>query len=164
MGGCTITSQIITGVIIGVSAGLILSAVLDIRQRVIRWIERRDQIKYIRQIAENFQEQILSAEHVVSAPNAPPSLTPDAVHQIRWAYLESAHSQVVSTLDGRASTLSFDEKMQVRNAFYEYEQFRALGISVLLPNQCHMIFDKLEAIEWLKVKIVDRTAIGLKPQ
>lgn len=160
-------NNIITGIIAGVSAGLILSALFYVQQYIDHKMERREQIGYIRHIVEDFQERILSAQQVASASDAPPPLSnrPEAVHHLRWAITESAYEEIIRTLEGRASTLTFDEKRQLLGAFGWYELFRPGGefddAGLLLgETQFHDIFDNLEAIKWLNVKIVDRTALG----
>ena len=170
MDGSAIVGNIITGIVVGVSAGLILSAFAYAKQYIDNKMERRDQIRYIRQIVEDFQENILSAQQMASAPDAPPPLAnmPDAVHQLRWVRTEHAYERIVRTLEGRASTLTFDEKKQLLDAFGWYLQFRPGGlfgeeVRLLGEAQYHNIFDRLEAIKWLKLKIVDRTDLGPRP-
>ncbi len=171
MGSSTITSQIIagviTGVIAGVSAGLILSALFYVQQRINRSIERRDQITYIRQIVEKFQKDVLAAQWLAESDDPLLANTPDIVSQGRLAILAHTYGEIVKTLEGRASTLSFDEKEQVLDAFsiYRIVLEKPFGERRLLLREAHYhdMFDKLEAIEWLKVEKVDRTPIGPRP-
>ena len=166
----TIIDNIITGIIAGVSAGLILSAFSYVNQYIDHKLERREQIEYIRQIVEKFQEDILSVHQILSDPGAPSVLTedPNAIHQLRWEIIEYTNEEVVKALDGRANTLTFDEKKQVRDAFGLYNIFRPGGDLgdrnlLLVEAQYHDIFDKLESIEWLEVRGADRTPLGPKP-
>ena len=87
---------------------------------------------------------------------------------VRGAYFGNLYRQIVETLEGRADTLTFDEKKEVRDAFGAY--------NLLLPGSdpfhqpvvsndagYHKIFDAFEAIKWLKIKRADRTALGPRP-
>ncbi len=155
MNAPSIMDNIIIGIITGVSAGLILAAFSYGKQYINHKVERREQIKYIRQIVEAFQEKILSVQQAVSVSNAPPDLAsrPDAVHQLRWVSLGHTHEQVVRTLEGRASTLTFDEKNQLLDTFDCYVLFRPGGDlgsekgRLLGEAQYHQIFDALEAVK-----------------
>ena len=169
MDRCTIFINIFTGVIVGVSAGLILSGFFYVNKLIDDHGERRDQIAYLRQIVEEFQQDILCAEQLVSESSDPSLINmPDAVRKLRWANLEFTHWEVVRTLEGRANTLTFDEKKQVLDAFNMYNLFRpggTFGDQGFLIDEAgyHEIFDKLEAIEWLDIGSVDRTPIGTRP-
>ena len=165
-----IVNNMITGVTVGVLAGLILAVFSCGQQYVDQKRERSEQIRYIRQIVEAFQEDILSAQQVLSEPSTPPSLAniPDALRKLRWAHLEYTHGEIVKTLDSRASTLTFDEKEQLLDAFSLYNLLRPggdFGDRGFLLDEVgyHAIFDELEAIKWLNVKIVDRTALEPRP-
>ncbi len=108
MDGSTIVNNIIIGIIAGVSAGLILSAFTYARQYIDHKMERREQIGYIRQMVEAFQEDILSSQQTILEINDP-SLpnTPEVVRELRWATLKDEYEEVVKTLEGRAVTLQF---------------------------------------------------------
>ena len=169
MDGSTILNNVFTGIIAGVSAGLILSAFSYVKQRIDYKSERRDQIAYIRQILVDFQAKILSAEQVLSDPGAPTIDNMPDVHQLRWIHLEHTFAEVTRTLEGRAAHLSFDEKKQMLDAFSWYNLLRPGGRfggrnSVLGEAQYHQLFDALEAIVWLRLKSIDRTPIGPRPQ
>ena len=168
MDGSTIVNNIITGIIAGVSAGLILAAFSFAKQHIDHRMERRDQIKYIRQIVEDFQERVLSAEEVRTHPTAPKIDNMPSVHEFRWVSLKHTYERVVNTLEGRADSLTFDEKKQLLDAFGWYIVLRpggGLGDSGLLVGeaQYHQMFDELEAIEWLNIREIDRTRLGPRP-
>ena len=170
MNESTITENVITGIIAGVSAGIIMAILVEAKRNFDFRMKRRSQIKYIRQIVEEHLELILSAQAV------PPSRT-DAMGDdlsegfpldgVRGAYFGSWYRQITEALEGRADTLTFDEKKEVRYAF------GAFGLVLPgsdpfnppLPNSAgyHQIFDRFEAIRWLRIKRFDRAALGRRP-
>ena len=168
MDGFTLGNNIITGIIAGVSAGLILSAFSYVKQHFDHKMERRNQIEYIRQIVEDFQEKVSSIQRKLSEPGTPPITNMrDTIDNWRWIQFEITYDAVVKTLEGRASCLTYDEKKELLDAFYLYHVFRpggAFGDQGVTPGegQYHDIFDKLEAIEWLKVRGADRNPFGTK--
>ena len=161
-----IVNNIITGIIAGVSAGLILAAFSYLKQCIDYRMVRRDQIKYIRQIVEYFRDEIVSIQQKLSESSSPPITNMRAtVENLRWIRFDITYETVVKTLEGRASTLTYDEKKELLEAFGMHEIFRPGGVfgdEGVLPGdgQYHDVFDKLEAIEWLKVRRVDRTPLG----
>ena len=91
-----------------------------------------------------------------------------AVDMVRGAYFGGTYREIVDTLEGRADTLTFDEKREVRGAFGPYNLIypgRDPFKPPQVPNEAgyHKIFDAFEAIKWLKVKRVDRTPLGPRP-
>ena len=161
----TLINNIVTGIIAGVSAGLILAAFSYGKQHIDYQLERRDQIKYIRQIVEGFQRGVLSAEHAANHPNPPPIENMPTANQFRWVTVESTYEELEKTLEGRAGTLTFKEKKQLLDAFEWYTLFRPSGAfgykeTVIGEAQYHDMFDNLEEIDWLKLKVVDRTSLG----
>ena len=169
-----IPENVITGIIAGVSAGVILAILVEAKRYADFKIKKRGQIKYIRQIVQQFQEQVLSAQPVtITNPVGNPQLAQLQGQQVpldvvRGAYFAGAFREIMQTLEGRADTLNFDEKKEVRAAFGAYnlilpgsDHFRPPSN----PNEAgyHNIFDAFEAIKWLKVKGTDRTSLGLRP-
>ena len=135
--------KLLEGVVIGVSAGIILSLFFWARDFVKRRIERRDQIRYLASLIANFRELIYSAETIhISAISQ--TLTRD---QIRKAHYDDMRRQLDSVLQGRSSCLSFDEINEVKLVF-----FTDLYPTVRLNDKAYEgIFGKLESIKWLKL-------------
>ncbi|CAI8039929.1 hypothetical protein GBAR_LOCUS22267 [Geodia barretti] len=174
MNAPAIAANVITGVIAGVSAGVILAIIVEARRYVDFKMKRRGQIRYIRRIVEKSQELILSAQAIPptdSARNDSPAELPRMefpLDMVRGAYFVEMYREIAKTLEGRADTLTFDEKREVRGAFRAYDlilpgsdPFRPPSV----PNgaEYHNIFDAFEAIKWLKVKSTDRTSLGSRP-
>lgn len=162
-------NNIVTGIVVGVMTGLILSGFSYGKQCIDHNVQRREQIEYLGRLVEEFQKDILSAEQLISESGDPSLINmPDVVRKLRWATLEYTYWEVVRTLEGRANTLTFDEKKQVLDAFSEYNLLRPSGPfadqGLLLDEAAyHQIFDELEAIKWLEIMSVDRTPIGPRP-
>lgn len=170
MNESVITQNVVTGIIAGVSAGVILAILVEAKRYVDFRIKRRRQIRHIRQMVEGFREQILSAEAI------PTNDVPDGfpaelrgkelpLDMVRGAYFGDMYRRIVETLEGRADTLTFDEKKEVRDAFGGYNLLLPGSDPFhppVVPNDAgyHQIFDAFEAIKWLKVKSADRTALG----
>ena len=166
-----IPENVITGIIAGVSAGVILAILVEAKRYADFKKKKRAQIRYIKQIVEQFQEQVLSAQPVtITNPAGNPNLDQLQGQQVpldvvRGAYFGGAYRDIVQTLEGRADTLTFDEKKEVRAAFGAYnlilpgsDPFRPPSN----PNEAgyHQIFDAFEAIKWLKLKRTDRSPLG----
>ena len=169
MNESTITENVTTGIIAGVSAGIIIAILVEAKRSFDFRMKRRKQIKYIRQIVEEHQELILSAQVI-------PVLGVDAVSNdlpegfsldVRGAYFTGWHREIMETLEGRADTLTFDEKKEVRYAFGAFTLILPGSdpFNPLMPNAAgyHQVFDKFEAIRWLKIKRFDRTDLGPRP-
>ena len=149
MNASAIAENVITGIIAGVSAGVILAILVESKRYVDFKMKRRRQIRYIRQIVEKFQELILSAQAVpptgIVRDDFPAELRGKELplNMVRGAYFGSTYREIVETLE-----LGSDP-------------FRPPGV----PNEAgyHKIFDAFEAIKWLKVKSTDRTSLGPRP-
>ena len=168
-----IGDNVITGIIAGVSAGVILAILVEAKRYVDFKMKRRGQIRYIRQIVEKSQELILSAQAIPPTDRAREDFPAELprmefpLDMVRGAYFGEMYREIVKTLEGRADTLTFDEKRDVRDAFRAYDlilpgsdPFRPPSV----PNgaEYHNIFDAFEAIKWLQLKRTDRTSLGAK--
>ena len=155
MNASAIPENVITGIIAGVSAGVILAILVESKRYVDLKMKRCRQIKYIRQIVEKCQELILSAADF-------------SLDMVRGAHFGATYREIVETLEGRADTLTFDEKREVLGAFGPYNLLLPGSDPFhppVVPNEAgyHKIFDAFEAIKWLKVKSTDRTSLGPRP-
>ena len=170
MNESTITENVITGIIAGVSAGIIIAILVEAKRSFDFRMKRRKQIKYIRQIVGEHQELILSAQVIpVLGVDAVSNDLPEgfSLDSLRGAYFADWHRQIMETLEGRADTLTFDEKKEVRYAFGAFTLILPGSdpFNPPMPNAAgyHQVFDKFEAIRWLKIKRFDRTALGPRP-
>ena len=145
----------ITGIIAGVSAGVILAILVESKRCFDFKMKRRRQIKYIRQIVEKCQELILSSADF-------------SLDMVRGKHFGDTYREIVETLEGRADTLTFDEKRELRGAFGSYNLVLPESDPFhppVVPNSAgyHKIFDAFEALKWLKVKSTDRKFLGPRP-
>ena len=174
MNESAIAENVITGIVAGVSAGVILAILVEAKRCVDFKMKRCRQIRYIRQIVEEFQELILSARAVRIADNVPNDFPTELrgkelpLDMVRGAYFGDTYRTIVETLEGRADTLTFDEKKEVRDVFGAYNLLLPGGDPFhppSVPNAAsyHKIFDAFEAIKWLKVKGTDCASLGPRP-
>ena len=67
-GGILSSPAIWEGIVIGVSAGfvsgLLLSAVIWLKDMWVRWVERREQIRYLAALIENYLKLIYDADDI----------------------------------------------------------------------------------------------------
>ena len=137
MNASAIPENVITGIIAGVSAGVILAILVESKRYVDFKMKRRRQIRYIRQIVEKCQELILSAADF-------------SLDMVRGAHFGDTYREIVETLEGRADTLTFDEKRELRGAFGSYNLVLP-GRDLLYPPSgpngagYHKMFDAFDA-------------------
>ena len=123
---------------------------------------------------EKFQELMLPAQAVtltdIVRDDFPTELRGKELplDMVRGAYFGGTYREIVETLEGRADTLTFDEKREVLGAFGPYNLLLPGSDPFhppVVPNEAgyHKIFDAFEAIKWLKVKSTDRTSLGPRP-
>ena len=136
----------VEGVGIGISSGLVLSAILALIQWLQSRIERRNQVQVLAGVIRDFRNQIYDAKSVdVTLEQSPKTFTKDA---LQHAYYGDMQRQVSQILAGRSSRLSFDEIGEVRSAF-----FTVLYPGVILNEAGYdSVFGKFESIRWLNLE------------
>ena len=138
-----ISAEIIEGIVIGVSSGIILSLFFGGKNYINKHVERRDQIKFLAQILVKNRDLIFNAKsmrHPLSGIEA-------KREEVRKAYFEDMRRQLESVLQNRASRLSYDEIKEVKDIF-----FTDLFPDVVLNEKGYeSIFNNLEAIKWLNL-------------
>ena len=140
------TDSILIGVIVGVTAGLVVSSIQAAVLFVRRLVERHDQVKTLRVHIANFRNQILEAKSFESDLGGNSATFP--VDELRKAIFDDMCRGLRTMLEGRATRLSFDEKHQILNAVFLYSHL----FPQVRPNiQAYgKIFDEFESLDWLK--------------
>ena len=138
-----ISANIIEGVVIGVSSGLILSLFFGGKDFVNKRIERQDQIKYLVQLITKYRDLICKAD----TEYLPAVGQKAQKSELRKAYYDDLRRQLEAALQNRTSRLSYDEIKEVRDVF-----FTDLFPSVVLNDEGYNnIFEGLKSIKWLKL-------------
>ena len=139
------TDSILIGVIVGVTAGLAVSAIQAAVLFSRRFFEKRNQIKTLRDHIENFRDRIFEAKSFESNLSGQPANFP--VDELRKAYFDDMCRGLHAMLEGRATRLSFDEKHQIITAVFLYTHL----YPQVRPNlQTYgKIFDEFEGLDWL---------------
>ena len=134
-----INAEIIEGVVIGFSSGVILSLFFGGMGYVNKYIKRRNQIRYFAQLILKYRALIHNAKGTYFAKEVQRS-------EFCKAYYEDMTRQLDSTLTNRSSRLSYDEIKEVRDVF-DTDLFPGV---VLNDRGYDNIFDGQESIKWLK--------------
>ena len=131
--------DITEGVVIGVSSGVIVSALLWIKHVIdARW-NRRKEIKRLRDIIEDFRNRIYTAEDLVFGGATMPK------DSVRGSYFDSMEKQLHNALDRGSPNLTYDETQGIRDAIsLPPEHF-------VKPTTYDQIFNNLEKLTWLKL-------------
>ena len=99
------------GVVIGVSAGAILSLGTAALETIDSYLERREQVRYLAHLIDDYRSRIYSAADFEFRQQ---SATRD---QMRKLYYDDMRRTVRSVLRERSSRLSYDEVTDVRSVF-----------------------------------------------
>ena len=131
------------GVVIGVSAGAILSLATAAIETIGNCRERREQVRYLAHLIDDYRSRIYSAADFEFRQQ---SATRD---QMRKLYYDDMRRTVRSVLQERSSRLSYDEVMDVRSVFAPYDQY-----PTRIPSEeiYDSIFERLDSIEWLGLR------------
>ena len=129
------------GVVIGVSAAAFLSAATAAIEYVGNHREKREQVRHLAQLLDDYRSRIYSATDFEFGQT---SATRD---QMRNVHYNGMRQLVESVLRERSSRLSYDEVKEVRDAFDGYDQ---LGPNSVFGEEMYdHIFERLDSIEWL---------------
>ncbi len=146
-----IRSNVVQGIFVGVSSGIVLAIVIGGWNAWLVHEERQDQINFLALLIENYRTVILEASDVELMVDGSIVI----VHRdvARKTYLNAFHKDVEEVLRGRSSRLSFDEIYQVRLVFLHLEYQPE---AVPTDEGYEDLFDQLEALEWLDITPLDR--------
>lgn len=144
-----LVSHIIQGVVIGVSAGLVLQG--------INWgvsqYHRSEQIRYLRTLLEDARWEIYGVKPL-SHPENPEQFL--SVHVMRWAQYELFRLRVFSALRERCVNMTYDQIHAVRMAFRDLEivleKAKQAGKTVQPPLELYKrFFERLHGLKWLQL-------------
>jgi len=99
-------TDISQGIIVGVSAGVVTSAILGIRSWLFRWRARREQVRHIRHLVATHMQTILQAAALPPPVQGEKGIPADIV---RFSYFRAFQAQLDATVSHRASALSYTE-------------------------------------------------------
>ena len=141
--------KILEGVVSGISSGVITGIILAIffwgANLVRKIVARRDEVRFLAALIENFRDKIYSAEDINTVlGNQPFHYTRD---NVRKAYFDNMRRQIKSVLEGRSASLSYDEVEEVNGVFFSdfYPDV------VLNESSYEKVFAELESFKWLKL-------------
>ena len=138
------------GIVIGVSAGfvsgLLLSAVIWLKDMWVRWVERREQIRYLAALIENYLKLIYDADDISGEGRTAGEIFPKS--QVQKLHLDALWRELEIVFTGRSSRLSFDEIQKVKAVFSPLPLFPAWTPD---DQQYERMLDGLRAIKWLKL-------------
>ena len=147
MVGVRVLEGIISGVASGLIVGLILAVFFWLTSHFQERRERRDQIQFLSTVIDNFSEQILNNK--IRSPNGLNALPESSRDSYKKELFLEMYRQIDSTLQGRASQLTYDEIQDVRRVFQVYIEDPDFWLNA--PAAYERIFDKARAIKWLKL-------------
>ena len=142
-----------TGTVSGAAAGVIVSILLWIKGRIDLWIDRRKEIKRLRDIIEDYRGRIYTAE-VFSFMGEE-----YAVDVVRRMGFDTMARELYSTLDNASPNLTYDEKEGIRDPLFVYtDRYREVlppgekdRVFLINTEGYDGIFKKLEELKWLKL-------------
>ena len=144
------TPAIWEGIVIGVSAGfasgLLLSVVIWLKDWFFRWVERRDQIRYLAALIENYMKLIYDADDIDARDQSIGQVISN--NQVQKPLLDALWRELQTVFSDRASRLSFDEIRQVKFVFTPLPL-----IPVWTPNdqQYDRMLNEFRTMKWLKL-------------
>ena len=135
--------KIMEGVIIGVSSGVIVSMLLWAKQLFDIWWNRRKEIKRLRDIIEDFRDQIYNATdstfrgRFVSADDQ------------RKEQFDNMTRQLNNAIDGGSKNLLYEETQKIKDELHLYtEQHPNVVPNIEAYDQ---IFGNLKGLTWLEL-------------
>ena len=133
------------GVVIGVSAGAILSLGTVGVTTIDRYFERRDQVQYLADLIDTYRSRIYGAtDAYIEGPQR--HVTRE---QRRKLYYDDMRRTVESVLRERSSRLSYDEVTEVRDVTAFSDVFPSV---VLNEGAYDRIFGEFDSMEWLGLR------------
>ena len=139
------SKNVIEGVVIGITSGLVVSAILGIRHFIGIRFDRYRQIKRLREVIVDFRERIFEIEERIRNAGNEPGL-----EQKQMELLLSMLGALNSAVENFGSNLSYIERLHIENVVsYRDRTFYDIG----LYNE---VFDRLEQKDWLKLPALNK--------
>ena len=152
------TDDIITGTASGVMAGVIVSILLWVKSVIDIWMNRRKEIKRLRDIIENYRSRIYGAKAFDFMGF---EYTVDIVRRMGF---DAMARQLYNALDYGSPNLTYDETQEIRDPLFVYTDLYRDVLSrkknedeenervLLIDTEGYdEIFKKLEELKWLKL-------------
>ncbi|MCY4513556.1 MAG: hypothetical protein OXC69_00225 [Candidatus Tectomicrobia bacterium] len=140
------------GLLIGVGAGVTTAAILGMWHLLVRWVKRREQIPYIRDLIATQRERILSA---TDRPHPEPGQDLIPADHLRFAFFRELQSALLVALSSRATALTYKEISSLQKILADVDRtmtdlpFRERLLFPLALAQS--FFGQLEALTWLRL-------------
>ena len=144
--------DIAKGFIIGVGAGLTTAAILGLRSLFIRFLDRREQIPYIRNLITMQTERILSATDLPPPASGKEPIPADC---LRFVFFRELQSALLVALSSRATALTYKEVSSLQKILADIDRamtdltLRERGILPLTLAQS--FYKQLKALSWLRL-------------
>lgn len=139
------SDDIVSGIVSGVSAGIVLAAFLGGVDRFRAYTKKRNQIRYLSNLIANFRGKILGVHEDIPHPT---DGNPITVDQVRKVLYNDFLRQLDSALSGRTSELTYDEIQSLRSVFWGAYN-RLLGDKLWSKELYVRTFKETESISWL---------------
>ena len=146
--------DMISGIVSGVSAGIVLAVFFGTIDRFRAHTKKRDQIRYVSNLIADFRGKILEVHEDVPHPMGGDSIT---MHQLRKVLYDDLLKQLDSALSGRTSELTYNQVESVRSVFWG--AYHKLLSDKLWPEELYVrTFKEAESIKWLRLSPYDSKA------
>ena len=147
-----IMQDIAEGLIIGVGAGVTTAAILGIWHWAIRWLHRREQIPYIRDLITTQRDRILSATDL---PPLEPGQNPVPADHLRFVFFRELQSTLLVALSSRATALTYKEISSLQKILADVDRAMTdlpLRERLVFPLAiAQSFFGQLESLTWLRL-------------
>ena len=139
------SKNVIEGVVIGISSGLVLSAILGIKHIIGIRYNRHRQIRRLRDVIVDFRERIYEMEERIRSEG-----NEHGLEQRQQGLFLSMLGALNSAVENFGSNLSYIERLHIENVVsYRDRDF----YSIRLYNE---VFDRLEQKDWLKLPPLEK--------
>ena len=140
--------QILEGIIIGVSGGLITSLIIGAYQWIKYHIEKRKQMKFIAQFIQHSKHMVFVEPDLIK--HQFPDFSIDSIMQTHfYAFVEIL--QV--TLNQRTSSMTFDQVMRIKTLIYNYIKPPLESEMQGDKKEFEKVFENLESVDWIKKRL-----------
>ncbi len=144
-----IPQEITSGLIIGIGAGITTSLILGARRQFIKYLDRREQIQYIRDLIETKIEQILSTKDY---PPPTHNQKPYSANHARLAFYRELEDALQTSIIYRSTSLTYKEVFSLQKILTDVNRllspFETTGIFPHLIADEHF-YQKLKNLNWL---------------
>lgn len=144
--------EISKGLIIGVGAGVTTAAILGAWRLLIRFLDRKEQIPYIRNLIIHQTDRILQAADL---PPPESGKKPIPADRIRFVYFRELQSALLVVLSSRATALTYKEISALQKILADVDRtmtdLTLLERGVLPLSLAQPFIEKLEAQSWLRM-------------